>query len=45
MRDNIEDVLDLTGGVFGVLLMMTFPSMFVIIGRRKKKDLYVKFLI
>ena len=43
-KDHIEDVLDFTGGVFGVLLMMTFPSIFVILGRKKKKDLYVKIL-
>jgi len=41
-KDNIEDVLDITGGVFGVLLMMTFPSLFVMLGRKKAKDLYEK---
>ena len=43
-QDNIEEVLDFTGGILGVLLMMTFPSLFVILGRRKKKDLYVLIL-
>lgn len=33
----------MTGGLFGILLLMTFPSLFVMIGRKKiKLSLYEK---
>jgi len=36
-QNNIQTVLNITGGLFGVIIMMALPSLLVILGRKKLK--------
>jgi Na+(H+)/acetate symporter ActP len=38
LQDKIQLVLFVSGGLFGVLLSVSFPCLFVIFGRRIKKQ-------
>jgi hypothetical protein len=46
LQDKIQLVLFVSGGLFGVLLSVSFPCLFVIFGRRiKKQKIQVLFFI